>query len=72
MTAEQLEVAERHVGTYTSQVLGYAKPNMRFVKVCVCECSARWSVAAPKTVAHCCTALMEPQNGPSSMLCCGN
>ena len=35
MTREQLEVAKRHVDAYTADVLGYARPNMRFVEGCI-------------------------------------
>ena len=33
MTQEQLDVADRHVESYTRDVLGYPKPNMRFIQV---------------------------------------
>ncbi len=33
MTQEQLDVANRHIESYTRDVLGYPKPNMHFIKV---------------------------------------
>ncbi len=39
MTEEQLDVARKHVDSYCREALGYAKPNMSFVKVCTtCVC----------------------------------